>query len=170
VLGKRFGIKIKDLYDNSNNDWLMMNGNKNEWAAVFHGINYPTQGNKLRSIMNGRGKDTMLQAGARQACAGSNCLRSGELVGKGIYVSPYFLTSLLEYSNLGVDCKYHIVLQCRAKPSSIKISSSRPDYCVINNSSDLRPYGVILFTDSEIAKLKSQYSSPQDIHKSIYRG
>jgi hypothetical protein len=53
VLGKRFDIKIKDLYDNSNKDWLMMNGNKNEWAVVFHGVNYPTK-KIMRSIMDGR--------------------------------------------------------------------------------------------------------------------
>jgi hypothetical protein len=34
-----------------------------------------------------------------------------ELVGKGVYVSPYFVISLLDYSNLQTDKKFAVVLQ-----------------------------------------------------------
>ena len=49
-----------------NNNWLKMDGNNEEWAVVFHGVNYPTQNNKIRSIMNGRKNGSMLWAGDRQ--------------------------------------------------------------------------------------------------------
>jgi hypothetical protein len=38
VLGRRFGINIMNLYGKDNN-WLLMDGNKDEWAVVFHGVN-----------------------------------------------------------------------------------------------------------------------------------
>ena len=43
-----------------------MDSNNEEWAVVFHGVNYPTQNNKIRSIMNGRKNGSMLWAGDRQ--------------------------------------------------------------------------------------------------------
>jgi hypothetical protein len=59
---KRFAIKVWDLYDGGNNNWLLMDGNAKEWAVAFHGINYPgnTVPNKnqtvLEAIMGGREK------------------------------------------------------------------------------------------------------------------
>ncbi len=35
---ERDGLKVKNKYDNGNNEWLAMNGNPNEWAVSFHGI------------------------------------------------------------------------------------------------------------------------------------
>ena len=32
------GLKVMDVYDNGNNDWLAMNNNSNEWAVAYHGI------------------------------------------------------------------------------------------------------------------------------------
>ena len=32
-----YGLKVLDQYDNKNNDWIAMNGNKNEWAVAYHG-------------------------------------------------------------------------------------------------------------------------------------
>ena len=35
---KGYGLNVLNKYDNGNNDWLAMNGNKNEWAVAYHGI------------------------------------------------------------------------------------------------------------------------------------
>jgi hypothetical protein len=70
-----------NLYDEGNNNWLMMDGNQDEWAAVFHGVFFPTAGNKMRSIMNGRVSGNMLRAGIGQQRKNDHCLRNGEIVG-----------------------------------------------------------------------------------------
>ena len=31
-----YGLKVWDVYDNGNNDWIAMNGNSNEWAVAYH--------------------------------------------------------------------------------------------------------------------------------------
>ena len=33
-----YGLRVMDIYDNGNNDWLAMNNNPNEWAVAYHGI------------------------------------------------------------------------------------------------------------------------------------
>jgi hypothetical protein len=57
----------------------------------------------------------MLKVGYQHAHAGDDCVnKPGYKVGDGIYISPYFSTSLKEYTDKGDD--YRVVLQCRFKP------------------------------------------------------
>lgn len=96
--------------------------------------------------MKGRKKGNMLREGGGQAFAYDTCLRTGEVIGNGIYNSPYFLIALLGYTSHSVGgC--HLVLQCRARPDKIKIANSNNTIWVVNNSTDLRPYGIVLFTE-----------------------
>ena len=53
----------------------------------------------LQSIMSGRKSGEMLIAGERQARADDTCgNKPGQKVGTGIYISPYFSTSLMGYT------------------------------------------------------------------------
>jgi hypothetical protein len=38
---KRYGIKVKGLYDGGSDLWLGMDGKKGEWAVAFHGVRAP---------------------------------------------------------------------------------------------------------------------------------
>ena len=82
-----------------------MNENEpNQWAVMFHGVNYPgaeiekqTENKKVKKkvlnwMMGGLKTGTMLQAGERQAgeCEKAINKPPGTLVGKGIYGSPHF--------------------------------------------------------------------------------
>jgi hypothetical protein len=71
-----------------------------------------------------------------------------EKVGKGIYCSPLFTTCLFDYAQpcMRGDKTYHILLQCRFNPTALKITP-QSDYWVINKSKDIRPYGMVLFTE-----------------------
>ena len=71
VHAQRFGIKITNLYDRGNDDWLSMKGVPGEWAVAFHGINYPSmkvQKDKtvLESMMEGKNDGKMLKVMNRQ--------------------------------------------------------------------------------------------------------
>ncbi len=94
MLGKRIGVLVSKWYDGGCDDWLEMNGNKDEWAISFHG----TVGRNMRSIMDGRAKGGMLREGRMQLYESDACLKNGFAVGKGVYASPYFLDCLLDYS------------------------------------------------------------------------
>lgn len=43
MLGVRYGINVSNVYNDVGKEgqWLKMNGNKDEWSVVFHGVNYP---------------------------------------------------------------------------------------------------------------------------------
>lgn len=98
MIGKRFGIRVKNIFKDCK--WLSMNNGQGEYAVAFHGINNPLNSKALQNIMKGREKGEMLRAGTGQAYSFHDCINKKEKVGNGIYFSPYFLTSLLEYSNI----------------------------------------------------------------------
>lgn len=74
----------------------------------------------------------MLKKGLRQACSTNTCIKTGEIVGNGVYATPYFTSSLFEYTREAAG-GYHLILQCRAKPSMIKMSTGTNHYWIINN-------------------------------------
>ena len=37
----RYGLMVLGRFDGKNDDWLMMNGNADEWAVAFHGVKSP---------------------------------------------------------------------------------------------------------------------------------
>ena len=69
-------------YDNGNNDWLLMNGNDNEWAIGFHG--------STRKGTQAIAESRIFKAGTRQAYSrdiDTNKLsdNSGKPCGDGVY-------------------------------------------------------------------------------------
>ena len=114
----------------------------------------------------------MLKGGYRQACKDNECLNKNQKVGEGVYVSPYFLTSLLEYSQIEKDTDCFVVFQCRVKPNAVKIVKNIPNYWVVSERKHLRPYGMVLFTKAEkeqLEKFIGNGKKPEDIHKAIYK-
>ena len=67
----RFGISVSQKFDNGCDDWLLMNGNPEEWAVAFHGVRYPNNSSGevkvLNQIMEGLKQKEMLRAGGGQA-------------------------------------------------------------------------------------------------------
>ena len=93
----------------------------------------------------------MLKSGILQAHIYDTCKISGTKVGKGIYCSPnvevctaIYMNYLEITDNEGITKKFGLVFQCRVKPNKIKITD-RDEYWVINDSKDIRPYGMLLF-------------------------
>lgn len=133
---KKFGIKVKNIYDNGNNNWILSKGAPGSWAIAFHGINYPAQIIKnpaskdqtvLEAIMSGREKGEMLKAGFRQLHnSGIAINKPGEQVGSGIYLSPYFTVSLFHYTKPVQKAgeTYHVVLMCRFRPEVLKCTKN----------------------------------------------
>jgi hypothetical protein len=75
VLGTRYGIKVAGVYGEDN--WLLMDHNKGEWAIAFHGIRNPENlingKPAFRCIMDGRKDGLMLRPGENQAYAYKMC-------------------------------------------------------------------------------------------------
>ena len=99
----------------------------------------------------------MLIAGGGQAYRNSDSLNyPSQKVGRGIYCSPHFQVCLSGYSSpVTVQGKnYHLILQCRVNPKKIKVCSNHT-YWVINDSKDIRPYGVLLVKSDVKSQIRS---------------
>ena len=160
---KGFGLKVWDKYDNGNNDWLAYNGNSNEWAVAYHGL--AARGNcKVEDAVNNI-YNTKFMIGKAQACKDHKNINTRykfnpnedtedhtNKVGVGVYCSPN--PEVMEtYANQAVDDskakingkRYLMGFMMRVKPDKIRISSSVPDYWVLDGTTDqMRPYRIMV--------------------------
>jgi hypothetical protein len=77
---------------------------------------------------------------------------STERVGIGIYCAPHIQTTFAGYINTSDE--YALVFQCRVNPKEIKVCNNEV-YWVINDTKNIRPYGIILIKKNIV----SQYPS-----------
>ena len=77
---ERVGLSVRNKFNDDG--WIGMDGNPNEWAVAFHGVRDPT-GYALPRIVPGG-----LIPGQGPGYAGSKCVRTGLIIGNGIYCSP----------------------------------------------------------------------------------
>lgn len=149
---KRMGLKVSKLYDGGNDDWLAMNGNRNEWAVAFHG----TQIRYVSGI-----SQTNIIAGAGQACqshANLNHLNNSiyQTCGVGVYFGQ-----CIEVSDKSGYCPnfnvngslMKVAFQCRVNPKEARITNYSSHGCkralIVPNSTPgcydyIRPYGILL--------------------------
>ena len=100
--------------------------------------------------MDGRERGEMLQIGKAQWYKDEDAInKPGEKVGEGIYLSPYFTVCLFDYAEPTEKNNqiYHVVLMVRIRPAALKITTTEETYWVINESKDVRPCGILLFTE-----------------------
>ena len=86
-----------DKYDEGDNQWLSMEKKPNEWAVIFHGVNYPGKMIEaknckvINAIIDGLPSGTMLEVGFRQLYMDKNAInKPGIQILRGIYGSPHF--------------------------------------------------------------------------------
>jgi hypothetical protein len=122
------------------------------WPVAFHGVGYPKALIVSNIAIHGL-KIVQSSDGGRHLYADKKCIRTGKIIGEGIYCSPkievaeYFADSNGE-SFLSTDGKRHkIVFQCRVNPYAIRecpTGKSDDIYWVINDPKDIRPYGICM--------------------------
>ena len=98
----------------------------------------------------------MLKAGANQAYRNDIAVNNPSAkVGTGIYCSPHFQECFSYANPIKIsDKEYRLILQCRVRPSKIKVCDGKEEYWVINDSKDIRPYGVLLIKEQNIKNIK----------------
>ncbi len=102
---QRYGLKVSKRFDNGSDEWLMMKNLPGEWPVAFHGIKNPNEPvnqaiNRINSILSGlsRPDKHCITAGKRQAKEKNKCVNppfKGQLVGEGVYLTPYVKTALV---------------------------------------------------------------------------
>ncbi len=118
----------------------------------------------MSSIMSGKDQGKMLLAGEGQGFWNQKSINlPNENVEKGIYCSPHIQVALISYSGVGINIggkTYHLVFQCRVNPKKIKVCNNHECW-VINDSKDIRPYGVLLIKSEQ----KATYPSVDQLYE-----
>lgn len=137
-----YGLKVKGLYDNKNNDWIGMNGNPNEWAVAYHG----TSENAIKPICSQNGKffSTVEEGAKGQKCKNFENVNNWSktkypICGEGTYCSPH-LPYAKKYSPKGV------IIMCRVNPKLIRIPKGQyeKDEWITDGTRDsIRPYRIL---------------------------
>ena len=84
--------------------------------------------------------------GWAQAYKGNTCRKTGQTVGIGIYCTPNIETAksyTLSFQFNGGN--HRLAFQCRVRPEAVRFATE--DYWVINNPSNIRPYGILLYCE-----------------------
>ena len=146
---KGFGLKVTDIYDNGNNDWLAHNGNKNEWAVAYHGI-----GTKMNCSLE-KATSSIIKGGfkpglGQQYEKDDDAMHPGQKVGRGVYCSPnpdvmedYAKRAQTEIIVEGK--KFMMGFMMRVKPDKIRYSNNKKEFWVLNGTTDeMRPYRILV--------------------------
>lgn len=143
---KGYGLKVIGKYDGGNDDWLAYDNNPREWAIAYHGIGRDS--NDVEGITN-KIYTGSFKAGSNQAYENYDDMNHpGQKVGVGVYCSPK--PEVMEkYSGTSTTVvngkKYKMGFMMRVKPDKIRTSKSKPDYWVLNGTTDeMRPYRLML--------------------------
>ena len=137
-----FAVNVLGKYDGGNNDWMKMKASTGrEWAVAYHG----TSVGGFPAILN-----EGFKAGSRQAYSDSKCVKTGAVIGSGVYCTPG-LSMAEQYAGNGHDFQGHkiiFVMQCRVNPAKIKhchdYETKEDAYWVLNDPNDIRPYRVLI--------------------------
>ena len=156
---KGYGLKVIDIYDGGNNDWLAYDGNPNEWAIAYHGI-----GCKLGGTIENATKEIFYKgfiAGGGQhyeKYKNDNPKYKpkdkqndhSQFVGVGVYCSPDpgVMEQYAGYANKKANANgknYLMGFMMRVKPDKIRYSNSQDNYWFLDGTKDeMRPYRIMV--------------------------
>ena len=137
---KAIGLNVLGKYDNGNNDWLANDGNQNEWAVAYHGVNTKT----IRFILLGGFKP----GGGQVYNDYDDIYHPGNKVGVGAYFTPdpKIMEEFAKNSVININGKkYLITLMVRVKPDKIRCPSGYKNFWIVNGAfNEVRPYRILL--------------------------
>jgi hypothetical protein len=156
---KGYGLKVMDVYDDGNNDWLAYDGNPNEWAIAYHGIGCKLGGtveNATKEIINkgfqaGRGQayKNHKNDNPKYKCDDKQNDHS-QIIGEGVYCSPdpEVMEEYAGYATKKASANgknYLMGFMMRVKPDKIRYSNSKNDYWVLDGTTnEMRPYRIMV--------------------------
>jgi hypothetical protein len=148
---KRMALKMSS-FGFTDLSWLTMNGGENEWSMAYHGIRYDPKETLKKIIDDSSGRPT-LKPGVGQACGKLIDINKrgkgyGKECGVGIYCTNKIETAEGYTSQVDLNGKkVKLALQCRINPEKFRNSGHIDNggyFYVINDSNDIRPYGILL--------------------------
>ncbi len=145
----RYALKVEYCYPDTNM-WLANDGNPNEWAVAYIGF----KTSPLRTLQQKLFRNGILDpfiTNSKQLKyvnledVNPRSLRCGETCNIGIICTPKPEEAEKHTPEFILnDLKYKMLLQCRVNPKRIRIPKGTRDLFIINNSINIRPYGILI--------------------------
>ena len=158
---KGYGLKVLGKYDNGNDDWLAYDGNPNEWAIAYHGIGVGGNCKTVEEVTHNIYRGEIFFPGGGQDHKGAKNINKrykpnpydpnndqSKTVGICVYCSPNpnVMDQYGSKSNTNINGKtYKMGFMMRVKPDKIRISGKRPEYWVLDGTTnEMRPYRIMI--------------------------
>lgn len=145
----RYALKVKICYP-SIDTWLTSDGSPNEWAVAYHGFKIsPLRCLKTKLMQNGKLNPFLANSKNTKFVnvedVNPRSLRHKEKCNIGIFCSPSVDEAEKNTCEFKLNDKsYKMLLQCRVNPRRIRKPKGTDNLYIINNSSNIRPYGILI--------------------------
>lgn len=130
----RYGLNVRNQYDNRNNNWLRSDNGEGEWCIAYSWLTY---GKNSFELINNIYKNE------------EDIKNKGKKVGNGIYCTqnPEYMEELTESVNIKGK-EYKLGLMLRVNPKKIRCPKIKEELWIVNgNSDEIRPYGLLIKTE-----------------------
>lgn len=109
----------------------------------------------FESIMSGLDDGEMLKPGKTQLHHLEKAVnKENEQIETGVYFSPHVYICQNYAQTIKVkNIHYRLVLQCRLAPEAIKVCEKDERIWVVNDSTNIRPYGAILIKAEDYERI-----------------
>ena len=125
----RCGVRVFNIYDNGNNDWLSWEyKKKGQWSISYHGV-------KTKQDDSSKYEKE------------DDSKHPGNLVSKGVlcYQDPNDMGKNTDVISIPNGEKYQLGFMLRVNPTLIRIPKSKKTYWFLNGTPDeIRPYGILV--------------------------
>ena len=173
-----YGLKVKNKYDDGNNDWLSYQHPKNEYAIAYYPIkNYYADPEEIKNLVGSLSSgNTMIDNldSFHDIFENEINIRSQnhEKCGKGIYLYQDIKVAENQASIIDVQgVRYKILLMCRVNPNKIRIPENFNKVWILNpNSFEIRQYRIlikIVVMTPLAAKTLITYPKPINFYRDI---
>ena len=140
------GLKVLDLYDNNNNEWIGHNNSPGEWCVAYHGFGRGQSSDQVKFITGTIYRGGFKPGNYQMHADCSDIYHPGKKVGNGIACTPS-IKCAEEYAGISEinGIKYITVLMVRVKPSAIRSCNCfNKDYVYwFVAKEEIRPYRIL---------------------------
>ena len=153
---KGYGLKVKDMYDNGNNDWLHYDNREGEWCIAYRPIkndkNIDEAKINVTKIAKGnfkKGDNEKDEDEDEEDYSKHFDIRhpgSNNFVGTGVYCyqDPTIMEEFCGEININNET-YKIGFMIRVNPEKIRMCAENTDLWVLNgNDDEIRPYRILV--------------------------
>ena len=136
------GLKVLNIYEDNN--WLEDKTKYSKWAIAYHGVGHTLYSNEIKEVLkNIITKNGLIEGDNKQKFNSKDIRHPGEIIGEGIYLTPYIDIAENFAGTISICNKiYKVILMAKVLISEIK-EPNDINYWILNKNY-VRIYRILL--------------------------